>query len=429
MNQQGGGGRGPNWPGGPPQQYPPQQPYYPQQPAYPPQQPYGQQQPPYPQQPQQPMRPSGAGIGVAFRRAFRMRIDPSEVTQHEREKLEAAGVRIPAVQAFLAWRRSLLTVVILGLIPAVVLEIAGMAGDSDLPDTLKTLNILGVSVNVLFVVILVTQLGRWTQWRKQRRTLTVAWLIYFLAPFVIWLYPIKLAFEEQIAVLGQQAAATGDPAQAALATVMGSVLGLGAALVAMMQLAPKAVSIMPGILRGAITSKLLFPGASGPGWLVLLMAPIYAILMYVVLMLPYQLTGSGYFVAAMVGLIGAQLWMGRMGYRLARPESFDEALALVRRVRAGYLLLNLAGLAFIAAGMWTLVKTLDLAKLSVVHTLFSFLVNVLLLTLIATDNIVANLARGQRQLIAPGVANAQAIFQRDVSAFVDPEVSSGGQGG
>ena len=193
-----------------------------------------------------------------------------------------------------------------------------------------------------------------------------------------------------------------------------------------MQLAPKAVSIMPGLLRGSITSKLLFPGASGPGWLVLLMAPIYAMLMYVVLMMPYQLTGSGYFVAAMVGLIGAQLWLGRMGYRLAKPENLDEAIVLVRRVRTGYLLLNLAGLAFVTAGLWRLVEVIDFAKLSILQTLLSFLVNVLLLTLIATDLIVANLARGQRQLVAPGVANAQAVFQRDVSAFVDPEVTSGG---
>jgi hypothetical protein len=370
------------------------------------------------------MPSSGAGIGVAFRRAFRMRIDPSEVTPHERERLEAAGVRIPTVQAFLAWRRSLLTVVILGLIPAVVLDFVNIARDEGTPEILRTLNILGVSVNVLFVVILLTQLGRWTHWRKQRRTLLIAWLIYFLAPFVIFLYPIKMAFEDQLAQLHQQAQMTGDPVQAALAAALGPVLGLGASLLAMMQLAPKAVSIMPGILRGAITSKLLFPGASGPGWLVLLMAPIYAILMYVVLMLPYQLTGSGYFVAAMVGLIGAQLWLGRMGYRLAKPESFDEALVVVRRVRTGYLLLNVAGLAFIAAGMWSLVTAIDIAKLSVVHTLFSFLVNVLLLTLIATDLIVANLARGQRQLVAPGVANAQALFQRDVSAFLDPEVTS-----
>src|SRR5690606_5477730 len=240
----------------------------------------------------------------------RLRIDPAEVTPAERATLESSGVSAPSVQAFLAWRRSVLFVVALGFLPVVGLEIYDASRAGDGPEVLTSLGWLQVTVHAAFALLLWTQLPRWTAWRRQRRVLTAGWFFYFLTPFALYLYPRRTAFGD---ALGQGVAA-GDPTAAA----MGPLFGMLASLGVMLDLAPKAVSLLPGLLRGAITSKLLFPGASGPGWLVLLMAPIYAVLMYLVLMVPYQLTASGYFVVAMVGLIGAQMWLGRMGYRLAR---------------------------------------------------------------------------------------------------------------
>src|SRR5690606_16202189 len=125
----------------------------------------------------------------------------------------------------------------------------------------------------------------------------------------------------------------------------------------------------------------------------------------------------GYFVVAMVGLIGAQMWLGRMGYRLARPERLDEAIALIRRVRAGYMLLNVLGLVFIAIGLAELLEQLDLPTWTIAKVLLTLLVNVLLLTLIGTDLVIANLARGQALVGDAAVAENLAAFQRDVSQF------------
>lgn len=362
-----------------------------------------------------PLRAPPTAVGslqLALRRAFRLYIDPTEVTDAERAALHAASPPIadPDVQGFLAWRRSVHLVVAIAILPLLVFHVITVAQTDSSMKAWKALMVLQLIVDASFAVLLWAQLRNWTQWHRQRRVLAIGWLAFFLMPFVLYLYPLRSALDDAIA----QQTAGADPRMAA---AMSSLFGMVAAVAAMLQLAPKAISLMPGLLRGAITSKLLFPGASGPGWLMLLLAPIYALLMYVVLIIPYQITSSGYFVPAMIGLIGAQVWLGRMAYQLARPERLEEALVLVRRVRTTYFALNVVGLLFVVLGLSDLLKQLQIPFWTGVQVLFSLLVNVLLLTLIATDQIVANLVRGHRLLALPGTAAAQADFARDIAHF------------
>jgi hypothetical protein len=359
--------------------------------------------------------PSALGtFKLALRRAFRLYIDPREVTDAERAALEAQSPPItdPDVQGFLAWRRSVHLVVAVAILPLVLFQVINLAKSGNNSGALNALFVLHLLIDVGFTVLLWTQLGRWTRWQKQRRILLLGWLAFFLMPFVLYLYPLRSAMDDALAQ------GVADPRTRQLTSI---VVGMAASIGAMIELAPKAISLMPGLLRGALTSKLLFPGASGPGWLVLVLAPIYALLMYVVLIVPYQLTGSGFFVPAMIGLIGAQIWMGRAGYQLARPENLDEALVLVRKVRTTYVALNLLGLLFVAFGVADLLSTLQLPIWQGLRVLISLLVNVLLLTLIATDQIVVNLVRGQKLLALPGTGAAQAAFAQDIAHFDDAE--------
>ena len=383
--------------------------------AHAPPMPHGTAPPPIMPADSAPLRMPGAWdvFRLALRRAFRLYIDPREVTDAERAALEMQSPPItdPEVQGFLAWRRSVHMVVSVAIVPVLLFHIVNLSRSENNPGALNALQALQLAIDVGFAILLWTQLGRWTQWQRQRRVLLIGWLAFYLMPFVLYLYPVRAAMED---ALLQQAA---NPAVAHYGSIL---LGMVASVAAMMELTPKAISLMPGLLRGAITSKLLFPGASGPGWLVLLLAPIYALLMYVVLIIPYQLTGSGYFVPAMIGLIGAQVWLGRMGYQMARPENLDEALVLVRKVRGTYLVLNAIGLVFVAIGVVQLLGQLELPVWRGFQLLISLLVNVLLLTLIATDQIVANLIRGQRLLQLPVTRDAQAAFARDIVHFEEP---------
>ena len=66
-------------------------------------------------------------------------------------------------------------------------------------------------------------------------------------------------------------------------------------------LGPKIISLMPGLIRASIVTKLQFPGTTAPGWLMMLAAPLYALFAYIIVLLPYQITGSWQFLAGNAG--------------------------------------------------------------------------------------------------------------------------------
>jgi hypothetical protein len=412
-----------------PQQPYPQQPYpqqpqgYPQQPQQPyPQQPYPQQPQGYPQQPQQPYpqqpqptpEPSGGFFLAALRRAFRLDFSGGDVLPAERAVLAARQppVVAPQVQAFLTWRRSLLLIVAIALIPPVVLEAIETFTDIDqTPSLVLTASVMKLLVDVGFLVIAWLVLSRWADWVRSRKLLLISWMIYFLFPFLLFLFP----FREIVGELG-----SGGELGQAESLIVGMVFSLQAILT----LAPKAISLMPGLLRAAAAAKLLFPGGSAPGWLMVLAAPIYGLLVYVVLMMPYQLTGSGWFVLAMIGFIGAQVWLSVTGFALARPLQAADAGRLLRRSRLGYTISNSIGLLFLCIGFLTLIDSLQINVISVFNLLFSFLANVLVLTVVGTDLLIASLARGSAT--ARGAGPLGEAYGQQVEGFVREAGSGAG---
>ena len=55
-----------------------------------------------------------------------------------------------------------------------------------------------------FCVVAFDQLRNWAQWRRQRRILFFAWAVYFIAPFLVYVYPFRSAFDS---IYMEQAAA------------------------------------------------------------------------------------------------------------------------------------------------------------------------------------------------------------------------------
>ncbi len=346
----------------------------------------------------------GNPIAIALGRAYRVAIRPEEVTAGERAKLLAASppVADPILQGFLAWRKSVLLAVALLLIPITVLKVIDFSAQTEgLPDTLTTLLTFKLIGDIGFAIAIWLVLPKWTQWRSQRRLLIVLWFIYFMIPFLIFLYPWVSALEG----VGKLEMLTG---------------GMVFSLYAVMSLAPKAVSLMPGLMRGAIAIKLLLPGSSAPGWLIALGAPIYAIFFYIILVMPYQISGSGFFVGAMVGFTGAQIWMAKMGYQLARPELHGEAEAAIKQVRAGFHLFNAFGVLMLIIALFEFAEKLDMSVLSIIDLVAAFVANVLLLTVIATDLLVTNLHRAATIGSDPSTHQAQLAYQEAIKHFAPP---------
>ncbi|MBA3393705.1 MAG: hypothetical protein H0T89_13740, partial [Deltaproteobacteria bacterium] len=351
-------------------------------------------------------------LKISTRRAFRLRIEPSEVLPAERRALETASPPITDhnLQAFLAWRRSVLFLVACALVP---LTVIGMI------DALRSTQWTAIFIvrgapafaEGIFCWICWSQLKKWAHWRTQRRKLFYGWLLFMLTPFIVFIYPLRTIFEslggmrrEALGALGVE----GVYRQAVMPFVF--------AMLAMLQLAPKAISLMPGLIRASLVIKLLFPGSSAPGWLMVVAAPLYALLAYVILIIPYQFTGSGWFIAGVLGVIAGQAVLARAGFALAKPLDEAEALRHIKKVRVYYVTVMVGSALLIVIALGSLVSQLNLRATDVITAVLKFETNVLILTMIGADLVVTNLDRARSYTAGRGHVEEQSEVK--IAAFV-----------
>ena len=344
--------------------------------------------------------PTGTGLGalaaVSLRRAFRLRIEPNEVLIEERAAMERASPPItdPTQQAFMAWRRSVLLMAAMVMAPVALLHaVERLNFDEGLPGTWKGLVGLNVVIEFAFAAFLWLLLPRWTTWRSQSRYLALGWLVYFFTPFLVFLYPLASSIDMRLPP-GVTADMLGPQDRQMLhATRMAFGVAVGGQ--AMLMLAPKIISLLQGMIRAGIATKTLFPGSTAPGWVLVLAAPLYIIVFYVFVLLPYHVVGSGLVVFGMLLVVAAKLFLVRAGLGLARPMRADAANRATSRALLIWLLLLAAGALMLIAGLWDLVSRMSvLSALNFVLSIFS---NILVLTLIATDMLITGLDRARGQ--------------------------------
>lgn len=334
-------------------------------------------------------------LKISARRAFRLRIEPSEVLPSERRKLEAASPPVfePNLQAFLAWRRSVLFLVAVALVPLTILGFVNAYADEY--ERIRYVKLWPAIAEGVFALICWTQLLRWQHWRKQRRWLFVGWAIFMFTPFIVFALPLREIIEGSLRE--RRAALLAFDIKGAGAMLKQAVLPFVFAMIAMLQLAPKAISLMPGLIRGSMVIKLLFPGSAAPGWLIAIAAMLYALLIYVILIIPYQFTGDVKFMIGVGCVVAAQGILVRTGFRLARPHTEAEAVADIKRARKIYMTTMLVAAGFILVALFRLVDLLHLQVSSVFLAVFKFETNVLILTMVFSDLVVTNLDRARSQ--------------------------------
>lgn len=348
-----------------------------------------------------PSGPAQAGLVALVRRAFRLRVEPADVQPDEAKALEVAGIHDPHHRAFLAWRRSVLLVSAALFAPLALFRLIEVLRMGAMPGALQALQLLPSLAEGAFCALLWMQLRNWTRWQAQRRLLLLGWAGAFLVPFVVFLYPVDGA------VPAPSGSGSGDFA---------FLLNSAYALQAMLVVGPKVLSLMPGVMRASLVTKLLFSGSPAPGWLVVLSAPIAALLIFLVFLVPYQITGSGYFILALAGLIGAQFVLGRAALRLARPSTQLDALSLIARVRPSYLGALGFGALFAIIALSRLSSAVHLGGLSVLVALLSFGSSALMLSLVGADLVVSNM-EGARSISVDAQA-AVAETQQRLTTFV-----------
>jgi hypothetical protein len=264
-------------------------------------------------------------LGISLRRAFRLQIQTDEVLPSERAHLESQARHItdPDHQAFLAWRRSVLLLVAMMFVPLTVFRFLETFDGARVAPIARAFTLLPALAEAAFCVVAFDQLRNWAQWRRQRRIMFVAWALYFVAPFLVYLYPFRSAYDSVYMALA--ASELGSLRIGVNRQNAHMAVGLVVGVQALLALGPKVISLMPGLIRASIVTKLLFPGTTAPGWLMMLAAPFYALFAYIIVVLPYQVTGSWQFVVGNTGILLAQVFIGISGRRLTVPLSTQES--------------------------------------------------------------------------------------------------------
>jgi hypothetical protein len=357
-------------------------------------------------------------LKISARRAFRLRIETDEVLPAERYELEHANPPIidRSLQAFLAWRRSVLFMVSCSLVALTVIGVINALGSlHGLPQPIRVVK--PVVAEGLFCMLCWIQLRRWAHWRQQRRWLFWGWLVFMLTPFVVFIYPLRTIFEDLPTTRAGLLAKKEMLAAMGVDGVKKRILTpFVFAMLAMLQLAPKAISLMPGLVRASMVIKLQFPGSSAPGWLIVMAAPMYALLAYVILIVPYQFTGSGYFIGGILFVVTGQIMLARAGFQLARPLTEAETVARIKTVRRIYLVIMIVSATLIIVALGSLVKMLHLKITDVVLAVMKFETNVMILTMIGSDLVVTNLDRARSY--TAGVDHVEEQAELRIAAFV-----------
>lgn len=344
-------------------------------------------------------------VGIWFKRTFSPSIDPGVILADEKSALEIERVHggSPILERLLLWRRAALFVGLCFLGPAILLQIINTfvaMGEGGATGEIAGLQFFVVLANVGLGFAVFSAFRRWDRWLASRRVLFWTWLIAFTVPFLIALVPMTSFFRQGF----------GAPELA--------LIGSLGALNAMLSLAPKALSLVPGLLRAAMVTKALFPGASAPGWLILMGTPFYMLLLFIVLIMPYQVAGGGLLALAIFAFLGAPVFLIRAGRRLATPLESEEALHIIRSTKTATLLLNIAGALFLFIGLIDIISAAKLSPFDTFVPLVQVLANVFVLSVIGTDATISALMRAHVSRETPEQAALRFVYDDQMSGLI-----------
>jgi hypothetical protein len=163
------------------------------------------------------------------------------------------------------------------------------------------------------------------------------------------------------------------------------------------------------------------------------------IIFYIFVLLPYHISGSNLVVVGMLTVLAAKATLIRAGLGLTKPMDDLTARKATQKALGVWMLLLISGIVLISAGLWDFLKVAK--PLTLVNFLLSIGANILILTLISTDAIIAalNRARGtstdeekladqaaaQVAGFAGATVYANAISQADIQRAVGGAVGPG----
>jgi hypothetical protein len=352
----------------------------------------------------------------------------------ERAELAAANppVANPQVQDYLAWRRAALWVA--GIVTAIAFGIAaashesmaslmakgqGAAGENlefairqveqnigkDNLELMDGLNLTSLGLKLFVAVLAILAARHWSKIAKTRLHARWAFAALLIVPLGMFAFPWAHFMDfKHLDALGGNAMQVKQ----GFAVLFGSV--------AMLTLAPKLLSLFPGVIRASLTLKTLLPEAAAPGWVAVIFAPLFLGFLLLVLCLLSQLQGNFTLILAFVALaLGPVIYL-RRAKDLVQPHDTSTAGDVIRSVRRSAMTANALGLILLVVYLVEL-DAIDIQ--TVVTLILEALGSVLLTMVVFTDTMLALLRYGSDQGDAFQGSALQASLRQRLQALTD----------
>lgn len=358
-------------------------------------------------------------IETARRSTFRvLRSDfgRDEASSEERAALSAGPGRITEAlaQDYAAWRGSvlLLASIVMGIGAILHLLNFETISDAMTGPQVEALGPGNVSLldKIAWIMLLATlattglTIFAAVQWKNPARSIfatRIAWLILIGTPLLLAITPWSRLLDL-------------SSFTAAEAKQVKGMIGLALGLSFFFMVAPKLLSIFPGIIRASVTLKTLLHESPAPGYMVVLFAPFYAMFVLVIFTMINQMQGNLTLLVGIGCLVIAPLVYLWRGKEFLRAHTAEESAVLVRGVRKQALVFNAIGTAIV---ILFLLDMDDVEFTQVLEFMISAGGGVLLMTAVAADAVTGLLRMEHQQAKAWAGTDLAAAFDRKLEAL------------
>lgn len=274
----------------------------------------------------QPAGPAGTPwveqLKLDLRRALNWDLSTIPVQPDEQATLLAKGVDEEDARRYLVWRRSVLNVVTWPTLLSAVLatliflrqELSGYSGLGILLELGRLATLYALPATAWLAA------KSWDNHRRSRTILLRGWLVAFLGPLFLALFP----FSWRVDFGG------GDPG---LVSQASAVLGLLGAISVYVTLMPAVLSLIPGVMRACLRIKTLIPESILPGFFLIAATPFYILLFLVIFTTVNQVAGDLLLILAVLCLLGAPFLYLLNAGTFTKPLHTPEDVAKVGAVQ------------------------------------------------------------------------------------------------
>ena len=232
------------------------------------------------------------------------------------------------------------------------------------------------------VVFMAVAARRWTDARQSRKWARIAWLTAFGVPILLGVLPgtylMDFSHLEPLEAAGME--------QTIRLLFAVNVLAIGF---------PKVLSLFPGIVRSAVIVKTLIPESGMPGWIVVIVAPLYSFFLLIAVGVVSQIQADLAFLLSMACFLGAQVAYLIRSDQLVRVQSRDTISAIVKSIRLPVNVLNAFG---VVLGVVFFSRLEGFTFVDAIQIVLSVVGNLLLMSVVSSDLIVAMVNRAHREL-------------------------------